>query len=606
MKSIPKVLVVDDDANLRKTLADILRLKGYSVASAASGAEGVAEAARALVNVALIDLKLPDMTGIEVMEKIKANSPLTEAIILTGHASLDTAVEATNKGAFSYLLKPYEIDDLLLHIRHAFDRQQSQQEILRLASFPSMNPNPVIEVDAANEITYLNPAAERLFPGLAVAQPTPGVLGDIPSSAGNGERQQLVREIGIGNATFEQFLSPVPHSDLVRIYMLDISARKQHEVKLNRLNRLLLSARNINEYLLIAKSEEALYSFVCAALKGLDDSVGIIIGVSQPDFVLRPVAWAGFDEQMISALDIRWDDSAFGRGIMGVAVREKRPMVAADIENDARYLPWQEIVRAWQLKSAAAVPLVTDGETLGVLAVYSGRRDAFDEETTNFLAEVANDIALGVHALRLDKNLHTTLDHLRSSMNSTVEAIASMLELRDPYTAGHERRVAQLASAIGKQMELPERQIEGLHVIGYLHDIGKIAVPAEILSKPVKLTEIEIFLVRTHAKTGYDILKNLEFPWPVAQAVLQHHERLDGSGYPQGLKEEDIILEARILMVADVVEAMASHRPYRSAIGLEAALAEIAANRGKCYDERVVDACISLFSEKGFQFDSSF
>ena len=195
MNSNPGILVVDDDHNLRKTLADILRLKGYQVATAGTGAEGIAAAERAFVNVALIDLKLPDMSGIEVMEKIKVSSPLTEAIILTGHASLDTAVEATNKGAFSYLLKPYEIDDLLLHIRHAVDRQQGQQEILRLASFPRMNPNPVFEVNAAGEITYLNPAAERLFPQLAVAQPALGVLGNLSAATASGERQELVREL---------------------------------------------------------------------------------------------------------------------------------------------------------------------------------------------------------------------------------------------------------------------------------------------------------------------------------------------------------------------------------------------------------------------------
>lgn len=601
MKGDSRVLVVDDDANLRKTLADILRLKGYEVAGAESGAAAIAEAQRALVSVALIDLRLPDMSGIEVMEKIKTDSPLTEAIILTGHASLDTAVEATNKGAFSYLLKPYEIDTLLLHIRHAVDRQQGQQEILRLASFPRMDPNPVLEVNAAGEITYLNPAAARLFPELSVTQPSSAVLGDLPSVM---EGAEAVREFTAGNATYEQFLYPVPESDLIRIYMLDITERKAHEVKLNRLNRLLLTIRGINEYLLVAESEEALYRFVCETLKGLEDIVGVVIAVRQADYVLKPVAWAGFSEAMVSELRLRWDESALGGGgIMGIVAREGKTLVAEDIENDARYLPWKELVQSWQVRSAAAVPLRTDGEANGVLAIYSRRRNAFDEETTDFLNEVANDIAVGVHALHLDKNLHATLDHLRSSMNSTVEAIASMVELRDPYTAGHERRVAQLACAIGKEMGLPERQVEGLRVIGYLHDIGKIAVPAEILSKPTRLSEIELAMVKAHAQSGYDILKNLEFPWPVAQAALQHHERLDGSGYPQGLKGPDIILDARILMVADVVEAMASHRPYRAAIGLEGALAEITANRGKLYDERVVDTCIRLFSERGFKFN---
>lgn len=606
MKSTPKILVVDDDPNVRKTLSDILRLKGYEVTGAENGALAIAEAQRAFANVALIDLRLPDISGIEVMEKIKAGSPLTEAIILTGHASLDTAVEATNKGAFSYLLKPYEIDKLLRHIHRALDRQQTQQEILRLASFPRMNPNPVLEVNAAGELTYLNPAAEMLFPGLAATHPAPGALGDLPAAMGDGERQEVVREVRVGDAMFEQYLYPVPESSLTRIYMLDITERKEHEVKLNRLNRLLLTIRNINEYLLVAKSEEALYRFVSEALKGLEDIVGVIIGIKQPDYVLKPVAWAGFSETAISALSIRWDQSALGGGVMGIVAREEKPMVAPDIENDPRYSPWRELVQTWQLKSAAAVPLVADGEAMGVLAVYSGRRNAFDEETTNFLAEVANDIAVGVHALQLDRNLHATLDHMRRSMNSTVEAIAGMVELRDPYTAGHERRVAQLASAIGKAMGLPERRVEGLYVIGHLHDIGKISVPAEILSKPTRLTEIELAMVKSHAQAGYDILKNLEFPWPVAQAVLQHHERLDGSGYPQGLDAGDIILEARILMVADVVEAMASHRPYRSAIGFREAMEEITVNRGRLYDERVVDICISLFAEKGFKFDSGF
>jgi len=606
MKNIPRILVVDDDANLRKTLSDILRIKGFEVAVAGTGAEGIAEANRAFVNVALIDLKLPDMSGIEMMEKIKANAPLTEAIILTGHAALDTAIEATNKGAFSYLLKPYEIDDLLLHIRNAVDRQQGRQEIIRLASFSTMNPNPVLEVNSAGEITYLNPAAERIFPALSVTLPAPGVLGDIPAVTASGERQEEVREVRVGNATFEQFLYPVPQSDLIRIYMLDITERKAHEVRLNRLNHLLLTIRNINEYLLVAKNEEALYRFVCESLKGFEDIVGVIIGIRLPDYVLKPVAWAGFSDALISSLDIRWDGSTLGGGIMGSVAREGKLMVAADIENDARFLPWQEIVRTWQLKSAAAVPLIAEDEAMGVLVVYSGKRNAFAKETSDFLVEVANDIAIGVRALRLDKKLHATLESLRKSLDGTVETVARMVELRDPYTAGHERRVAQLACAIGKEMGLPERQIEGLHVIGYVHDIGKIAVPAEILSKPTRLTAIELAIVKAHAQIGYDILKDLEFPWPVAQAMLQHHERLDGSGYPQGLTAQDIILEARILMVADVVEAMASHRPYRAAIGIGGAMAEIAANRGKLYDEQVVDACTSLFTEKGFKFDSSF
>jgi len=174
--------------------------------------------------------------------------------------------------------------------------------------------------------------------------------------------------------------------------------------------------------------------------------------------------------------------------------------------------------------------------------------------------------------------------------------------MRDPYTAGHQRRVAELASAIAKEMRLPKEKIEGIHMAGLIHDIGKIAVPAEILSKPSKLSKMEMDLIKAHSQVGYELLKEIDFPWPVANIVLQHHERLDGVGYPQGLKGDEILLEARILAVADVVEAMASHRPYRPALGLDAALDEIKQGKGKLYEPAAVDACLVLF-EKGFTFE---
>jgi putative nucleotidyltransferase with HDIG domain len=182
-------------------------------------------------------------------------------------------------------------------------------------------------------------------------------------------------------------------------------------------------------------------------------------------------------------------------------------------------------------------------------------------------------------------------------------ALANTVEMRDPYTAGHQLRVAQLACALGQEMGLSQDQLEGIRVMGFLHDIGKIGIPAEILNKPGRLNEVEANLVKTHAGIGYAILKDLEFPWPVAQAILQHHERLDGSGYPSGLADRQIILEARILAVADVVEAMASFRPYRPAVGIDVAMKEISRNRGRLYDPEVVDVCLRLFKEKGFKFD---
>lgn len=245
MKNIPGILVVDDDANLRKTLSDILRLKNYKVVAADTGAEGVAEAKRAFVNVALIDLKLPDMSGIEVMERIKTASPNTEAIILTGHASLTTAIESVNKGAYSYLLKPYEIENLLLHIRHALGRQQAQEEIRRLASFPMLNPQPVIELALSGEVTYTNPAADKQFPDLRLPDgQNPLFIGleDIYASFRQDRQTEMVREVVIGESIYEEHFYYVSESELIRITVLNITERKKSENKLRLTAQLLDSS----------------------------------------------------------------------------------------------------------------------------------------------------------------------------------------------------------------------------------------------------------------------------------------------------------------------------------------------------------------------------
>ena len=203
---------------------------------------------------------------------------------------------------------------------------------------------------------------------------------------------------------------------------------------------------------------------------------------------------------------------------------------------------------------------------------------------------------------RLEFLVDERTNELRKSMLSFVTAIASTVEMRDPYTAGHQRRTAHLASAIARELQLPEDQIEGLNLACVVHDIGKIRIPAEILCKPGRLDALESGLIKQHPETGYQILKSIDFPWPIAKTVLQHHERLDQSGYPHGLQDEDILFEAKILMVADVVEAMVSHRPYRAGLGVEAALAEITQHRGTLYDAAVVDACLILLCEKDYRF----
>ncbi|MBU1750471.1 MAG: GAF domain-containing protein, partial [Chloroflexi bacterium] len=238
-----------------------------------------------------------------------------------------------------------------------------------------------------------------------------------------------------------------------------------------------------------------------------------------------------------------------------------------------------------------------DGRRLAVLASVSPR---FENDQWTGTLLVFSDISERQQAAAA---LEQGVARLRTTLDGIVNALASAVGARDPYTATHQRRVAQLARAIAAAMGLAEERLAGIRVAGLLHDLGKIHVPAEILSKPGRITDLEYRLIQTHVQAGYEILKTIEFPWPVAQIVLQHHERLDGSGYPAGLAGDSIILEARILGVADVVEAMASHRPYRAARGIGPALEEVSQQQGQLYDREVVMACLNLFYQQGFEFE---
>jgi len=193
------------------------------------------------------------------------------------------------------------------------------------------------------------------------------------------------------------------------------------------------------------------------------------------------------------------------------------------------------------------------------------------------------------------------MKQMRKNLNGTIKAIARTVETRDAYTAGHQRRTTEIARAIAFEMGLSKQLIDGIRMAGVIHDLGKISVPAEILSKPGQISKSEMSLIKQHPHAGYEILKGIDFKWPVADIVLQHHERLNGSGYPYNLQGDQILLEARVIGVADVIEAMASHRPYRPALGLDDAFEEITMNRGIMYDPDVVDASIDLFTKKGYQ-----
>ena len=388
----------------------------------------------------------------------------------------------------------------------------------------------------------------------------------------------------------------------------DITERKQAEKALLHANRAFKTLSAGNHELVHATDELQLLQAMCRVVVEIGGYRAAWVGYAQQDAgkTIRPMAQSGFEAGYLEALPLTWADSEYGQSPTGRAVRSGLPQISQDILHDPGYTVWREQAIKWGFAASIALPLRNDGGIFGNLSIYAAEVDAFDRGEVALLEEMVGDLAFGIRMLRLRLEQQRSAEQVRMGLEGTVQAIADLVEARDPYTAGHQQRVAQLAAAISVEMGLPEAQVRGIHLAGIIHDLGKIQTPAEILSKPGKLSAVEFSLIKEHPQTGYEILKDIEFPWPIAQIVLQHHEKLDGSGYPHGLKGSEILLEARILSVADVVEAMSSHRPYRPGLGVDAALAEIGNGRGTRYDPDVVDACVRLFKEKNYNLKQVF
>jgi PAS domain S-box-containing protein len=392
----------------------------------------------------------------------------------------------------------------------------------------------------------------------------------------------------------------------------DITEQKRAEVAIAHANRALTTLSTVNRTLVHASDEDELLLAICQAIIQQRGYQLAWVGYAQQDEQksVKIMAHASCDGNYPDTMQPTWAEDEYGMGPAGRAIRSGETQVCQDIANDPHYRTWRDAALKRGYAASIALPLLNEeGNVFGILTVYSNEVNAFNPAEVDLLEEMAGDLAFGVRTLhtRHERDLameqsRQHLELLQNSLEDTVRAIAGIGEMRDPYTAGHQVRVADLATAIARQMGLSTEQIHAIHLAGVVHDLGKIRVPAEILSKPGKITDIEFSLIKTHSQAGYDILKGIDFPWPIALMVQQHHERLDGSGYPQGLKGDAILLEARILSVADVVEAISAHRPYRPGLGIEAALEEITKNRSKFFDPQVVDACLALFREQNYSF----
>ena len=357
-----------------------------------------------------------------------------------------------------------------------------------------------------------------------------------------------------------------------------------------------------------ADSTEALIQEVCRAIAKQTPYVLAWVGRAEDDEnkTVTALGGAGAAIGYIENIVVSWSDQKpSGLGPAGSCIRSRQSSVVIDSELDTGFLAWRELARQFGIRSAIGCP-ITDGKShpYGCLLIYSKVPDTFGPDEIKLFESLANEIGFGLRAIdrqqRLDNEIHQkeeTQERLATALRSTIEAMSKTMEWRDPYTAGHQKRVAQISMSIARKLGMPNDAIQALYMAAMVHDIGKVAVPSEILTKPTHLTDLEMKMVQEHAETGYQILKDIPFPWPIADMVHQHHERLDGSGYPKGLKGDEICLEARILAVADTIEAMSTHRPYRPARGLEASMNEIQSEAPDKLDAKVVDAAFKVFKE---------
>jgi len=383
----------------------------------------------------------------------------------------------------------------------------------------------------------------------------------------------------------------------------DIHNLKSVELEIIKSNRALQTLSAGNMAMVQATDEDELLQVITGVIMKQGGYALAVVDYAEnnPEKSINPRTWSGYKGEHYWAEHLSWADTEQGQLPVSRAIRSGKTQVCHDIVGDPAFKPWRDIILKLAYASNIALPMSDGKRIFGSLSIYSTKADAFDDEEIHLLEELANDLSYCIATLRarVEQGEHSNI--LRQSLEQSIATIADTLAARDPYTGGHQRRVAELATAIAREMGLPEEQINGIHFAGIIHDLGKIHIPTEILSKPGKISKAEYALIQEHPQAGYDILKDVQFPWPIAQVILQHHEKLDGSGYPQGLKGDAILLEARIMAVADVVEAMCSHRPYRAGLSLELALTEIEKNRGKLYAPDVVDACLKLFRDDDYK-----
>jgi len=585
-KPLRVLLIEDSDADAR-LLERALREGGYE--PAIRRVQDVAGLNAALErqgwDVVLADYALPQLPGPEAIRILAHLQPNVPLILVSGSISEEEAVAALRGGTRDFLTKGKlarlapAIERELREAGVREERRKAEKRIRFQAEILSQMHEAVLVSDLDGAVTYWNHVAESLY-GLTASQAFGRPLEQIVSCrmppAQHEERERALSEQGYWQGECLQItpsgkevyvdlslsrLADEHGQPQARLHVVrDVTQRHEAEQALRSLSFRQGVLREVNSLLLSARSEQELLEKSCLLLRRLDFVDFVWIGLlDSKDGRLHPIAMKG----------------------------EPAPSE-------------EELARKYP--SSLRLPLSLETEQYGMLNVHSTSAQAFGEPEQSYLREIAGDLSVGLHSLRLEKRLASGVLEAQRMLSQTIDVITSISESKDPYTTGHQKRVAELSYLIALEVGLGGDKAEQIRVTALVHDIGKIGIPTELLVKPGKISEAEFQMIKAHSEIGFEIMKSVDFGWPLAQIIRQHHERLDGSGYPLGLKGGDILPEARIIAVADVVEAMATHRPYRAALGVEAALAEIESRKGSRYDPDYVEACLRLFREQAYHF----
>jgi PAS domain S-box-containing protein/putative nucleotidyltransferase with HDIG domain len=622
---VTNILIADDNVQNRYFLETLLKGHGYEVASARNGAEALALALKNPPDIIVTDILMPEMDGFELCRRCKADELLRQipfVFYTATYTDLKDEQFALSLGADRFVIKPQQPEVLLQIIQEVLDQFARKRRGLHKKA--TGNEKKVLQ--EYNEVLFrkLEKKVRQLEAEIEKQKRTENELRESESKYHTLVTQSpdgifIVNLQGTFLAVNRIMCESLKYSEeeLLSMKIWDIVPEQYVEQHKKRIADILMGRipNGAAEYVVRGKDGELHYVEILSAPYYEEARLIGFQGIAR-DITERKKAEEKLkeSEEKYRSLVENINDVLYTMDIHGnltyispvverftkykvsdLIGRPFAPLVHPDdlpglAESLDRLLSGQ--MEPWEFR-------IVDKDGTIIFARSSSRPIYKDGRITGVTALISNI----TERKQAEENLIKSYGKLKKTLNDSIVTMAKIVEMRDPYTAGHQRKVASLAIAMAKEMKMDDAQVDQLRIAATIHDIGKMYVPAELLSKPGKLSDMEFSLIKTHCQNGYDIIKGMDFPSGTAQFVLQHHERLDGSGYPNGLKGDEISFEARILAVADVVEAMASHRPYRPALGVDKALEEISRNKGRLYDPAAVDACLELFKVKGFKFE---